>query len=219
MTARAAPAYCRPYLLRRARKTLFAVVIAAIGLPAQGAALSVTVTDREGKPLADAVVYVMVRTARAQASPGTMAQIAQRDRQFQPRVTVVQTGTAVQFPNLDSVRHHVYSFSPAKTFELRLYSGTPATPVLFDKPGTATLGCNIHDRMTAWVHVVDTPYFAKTDAQGRATLELPVGEHRLHAWHRALPQPDSQDFSEALRIGAEARLVRLRLDVDAGAAE
>ena len=49
------------------------------------------------------------------------------------------------FPNLDPIMHHVYSFSATKPFEIKLYSGDPPTGILFDKPGVATLGCNIHD--------------------------------------------------------------------------
>ena len=113
---------------------------------------------------------------------GAAATMAQRDRQFQPQLLVVQTGTAVNFPNFDTVRHHVYSFSPTKKFELKLYSGTPAEPVVFDKPGVAQLGCNIHDRMSAHIVVVDTPLFGITDAKGEVTLNLPPGEHRLRLW-------------------------------------
>lgn len=193
-------------------------IAAAFCLPVWSAALTVTVTDREERPLADAVIYAMVRGARSQASPGTSVEIAQRDRMFQPRVTVVQTGTAVQFPNHDTVRHHVYSFSPAKTFGLRLYAGTPAAPVVFDKSGIAALGCNIHDRMAAWVHVVDTPYFAKADYSGQVTLALPEGVHSLHAWHRSLPVPGGA-LEKALRMGAEPGVARVRLNLNAGTAE
>jgi plastocyanin len=154
----------------------------------QAAAVAVSVADEAGQPLADAVVAVMVRGQRATAAPGTSAQIGQKERQFLPMVQVVQTGTAVQFPNFDTVRHHVYSFSPVKRFELKLYVGTPATPVVFDQPGVAVLGCNIHDRMQAHVVVVDTPHFGKTDAAGQITLELPPGEHTLRAWHPALAE-------------------------------
>ncbi len=156
--------------------------------PAHAAALTVSATDAAGKPLADAVVAVMVKGLRALAAPGTSAQIAQQERQFLPMLQVVQTGTAVQFPNFDTVRHHVYSFSPVKKFELKLYVGTPAAPVVFDQPGVAVLGCNIHDRMQAHVVVVDTPHFGKTDAAGQIVLDLPPGEHTLRAWHPALAE-------------------------------
>jgi len=156
---------------------------------ALAAPLEVVVATAQGRPLEGAVVTVSVAGTAKTAPAGTTAQVAQQDRQFVPQITVVQAGTAVTFPNLDTVRHHVYSFSPTKTFEVKLYAGTPATPIVFDKPGTAVLGCNIHDRMSAWVVVVDTPYFARTDAAGRARLEIPDGEHRLRVWHARQPEP------------------------------
>ena len=89
----------------------------------------------------------------------------------------------VTFPNKDNIEHDVYSFSPAKTFELNLYSGVAAKPVEFDKPGLVVLGCNIHDKMIAYVDVVDTPYFAKTDAAGHALLsDLPPDSYDVVAW-------------------------------------
>ena len=84
--------------------------------------------------------------------------------------------------------HHVYSFSPAKVFDLPLYSGKTAAPQMFEKAGTVVLGCNIHDQMLAYVEVVNTPYFAKTDASGKAILENMVpGKYLLKAWHFSLP--------------------------------
>ncbi len=179
---------------------------------AHAAPLTVNVTDGAGKPLADAVVYVMVRGVKPSAAPGAQAQIAQRGRQFTPQVSVVQTGTAVTFPNFDTVRHHVYSFSPIMKFELKLYAGTPTEPVVFDKAGTAVLGCNIHDRMNAWVHVVDTPLFAKTDANGNATLEVPAGDHRLRTWHYLEPEP-GLPHEQALTMGAGATKAAAQLNV------
>lgn len=157
--------------------------------PALALPWTVLVRSTAGEPLADAVVAVELRAQTSRAAPGAKADMAQRERQFQPHVLVVQTGTAVNFPNFDTVRHHVYSFSPVKTFDIKLYSGTPAEPVLFDKPGIATLGCNIHDRMSAHIVVVDTPLFAKTDAQGLLKLDLPAGEHNLKVWHPRVGRP------------------------------
>ena len=88
------------------------------------------------------------------------------NKHFVPRVSVVRTGTAITFPNSDHIRHQVYSFSPAKAFTLKLYAGSPKTPVMFDHPGLVVLGCNIHDNMVAFMGVVDSPYFAKTDGLG-----------------------------------------------------
>lgn len=175
------------------------------------APVTVQVTDGTGKPLAEAVVYVLVKGQPQHTSSAT-AEIAQRERQFVPSVSVVQTGTAVSFPNFDTVRHHVYSFSPIRTFELKLYAGTPAKPVVFDKPGTAALGCNVHDRMNAWVHVVDTPLFARTDARGEATLEVPAGAHLLRGWHPAMGEA-GLPAEVALQVGGGALRAALRLPV------
>ncbi len=164
--------------------------------------MDVEVVDAAGgAPVADAVAYAVPRAPVAPARKREV-QIVQIDRQFVPRVTAVQTGTAIQFPNRDEIRHHVYSFSPPKPFELKLYAGTPASPVVFDKPGEVVLGCNIHDHMIAYVMVVDTPWFAKTGADGKARIEgLPAGDYDVKLWHPALSLP-----------APEARAVKLRAD-------
>lgn len=144
---------------------------------------TVQLNNAAGRPLAGAAIAVEVLGRAGKAGSGAKAEMAQRERQFQPALLIVQTGTAVSFPNFDVVRHHVYSFSPIKVIDVKLYSGTPSEPIVFDKPGVATLGCNIHDRMSAHIVVVDTPLFAITDASGSARFDLPAGEHRLKLWH------------------------------------
>jgi hypothetical protein len=103
---------------------------------------------------------------------------------FDPFVLIVPVGAEVAFPNQDTVRHHVYSFSPAKTFELKLYGQDETRTVRMDKAGVVALGCNIHDQMSAFVVVVDTPFAAKTDATGQVTLRnMPGDAARLQVWH------------------------------------
>ena len=177
------------------------------------AILAVSVTDSAGKALEGAVVTVAVAGAAKVAPPGTSADMAQQNRQFAPRTLVVQVGTSVHFPNFDTVRHHVYSFSPSKTFELKLYAGTPSAPLVFDKPGLAVLGCNIHDRMSAWIAVVETPYFAKTDAAGQARIEVPDGEHLVRVFHPQQPE-GSAPFERRMRPAAPLA-VRLAFTPDA----
>ncbi len=155
-------------------------------LAAGAASVEVTVKDARLAPLEDAVVYATAKSGARTERPPRTAEIAQKDRQFVPGVSVVQAGASVRFPNRDPFRHHVYSFSPAKVFEIKLYVGTPAEPVVFDKPGEVALGCNIHDSMVGYVLVVETPYFARTDKDGRARIEgLPAGDYALHVWHFA----------------------------------
>lgn len=189
------------------RPALLIGLVALAAAPALAATLNVNVTDAAGKPVEGAVVTVAAGGAST-APPGTSAQIAQEGRQFVPQVTVVQVGTSISFPNHDTVRHHVYSFSGIKTFELKLYAGMPSAPVLFDKVGTGVLGCNIHDKMTAWVVVVDTPYFGKTDAAGLARLEVPEGEHRMRVWNPRQAEPVAA-VEQKVRGGAAPVAVRI----------
>jgi plastocyanin len=154
---------------------------------AHAAAVTANVVDKAGRPVAGAVVVLEPIGARPPVKPMSGVEISQAKRTFMPDVTVVTVGTPVTFPNLDTVRHQVYSFSPAKTFELKLYAGTPSTPVVFDKPGVVVLGCNIHDLMSAWVVVVDTPYHARSGDGGKARFDgVPAGSYRMRAWHRGL---------------------------------
>ncbi|WP_255033955.1 methylamine utilization protein [Rhodoferax sp. TH121] len=173
--------------------------------------LQLQVQDKNGKPLPDAVVFLESAEAKAAAKPLKGVEVAQIARQFKPAVTVVTPGTAVLFPNNDTVRHHVYSFSPAKTFELKLYAGVPANPVVFDKVGVAVLGCNIHDNMVAWVLVVDTPHFGHTDAQGKLTLnDVPNGSYKLRTWHATLPT-GAPAAEQAQAVGASPATVVVKL--------
>jgi len=182
------------------------VAVAALAAQAAVASpLDVRVTDGAGKPLSGAVVFLESPEAKAATKPAAGVEIAQIGRQFTPQVTVVPVGSAVSFPNRDTVRHHVYSFSPIKKFEFKLYVGTPESPVLFDKPGVAVLGCNIHDRMVAWVVVVETPYAGQTGADGRLTLpHVPAGAYRLRAWHPSLPV-GAPAIEQPLAMGAAAQ--------------
>lgn len=164
---------------------LIGVCLSVFNLTTKAADITVDVVDTTGSPIENAVVYAQPENKTATAPANAI--VEQRGKQFNPLVSVVQTGTDIAFPNFDSVRHHVYSFSTAKTFELKLYSGVPTNPVKFDKPGTVVLGCNIHDYMVAFIHVVDTPYFAKTNKMGKAVLnDVPNGNYTINAWHYAL---------------------------------
>jgi plastocyanin len=128
------------------------------------------------------------------------AVIDQINKRFVPRVSVIRTGTAVTFPNGDHIRHQVYSFSPAKVFNLKLYAGSPKVDVVFDKPGLVVLGCNIHDTMVAFVAVVDSPYFGKVPPSGILVLNLPPDHYRLRVWHpnlSAATAPQEVSVTEA----------------------
>ena len=163
----------------------FALLLSLAGI-ARGATITVDVRDARGGAIADAVVYA-VPEGRTLPLARKNAVMDQKNRTFVPHVLPVQVGTAVRFPNSDDIRHQVYSFSSAKQFQIPLYKGTPANPVVFDREGVVTLGCSIHDRMTAYVVIVDTPHFATTKKNGRAELSsVGAGKYSLRVWHREL---------------------------------
>ena len=165
-----------------------ALLLAMAPAVAAAGSLAVEMRDAGGGPVDVGVVWAVAEGRRPPAPPARQAVMDQRNRAFVPHVLPIQTGTAVRFPNSDNVRHQVYSFSPAKKFQLPLYAGTPAGPVVFEKAGVVMLGCNIHDRMSAFIVVVDSPYFASLKG-GRATLaDLPDGRYTVHAWHEGLRQ-------------------------------
>src|SRR5687767_9462701 len=177
---------------------------------AQTAEIAALVKDAAGKPLAEAVV-VAVPSDGSVRMPAKAREdaIFQVDKEFVPKVSVVLAGTAIAFPNNDTVRHHVYSFSPAKKFELPLYQGVPSKPVVFDQPGVVVLGCNIHDWMVAYVYVSESPHFAKSGADGNATITgLPPGAYVVRAWHPQLEGDEVQtrkvvDLSKSRRASVE----------------
>jgi hypothetical protein len=113
--------------------------------------------------------------------------VDQIDKAFSPDLVVMPVGSTVTFPNSDNVSHQVYSFSPAKRFQLPLYRGTPYAPTTFENAGIATLGCNIHDDMIAYLVVTDARWFGRTGPDGSWSVDgLPSGKFRVEVWHPQL---------------------------------
>jgi plastocyanin len=169
------------------------VLLVALGGPlsARAADIVVVLKDARGQPVADAVVtYTPDQGARRATHFAWPTVMAQHNIAFDPHVLIVPVGADVSFPNEDTVRHHVYSFSAAKRFELKLYGREQARTVHFDRAGIVAIGCNIHDRMSGFIVVVDTPYAAKSDAAGRAVIaDAPDGAGALTVWQEDLKAP------------------------------
>lgn len=179
---------------------------------AQAATQSISgrVTGSDGSAIPGAVVFVQT-PAPATARPRTMAVVDQVNKTFVPGVLPIVVGTTVRFPNHDQIRHHVYSFSPTKTFELPLYKGEDAPPVLFDKVGVVKIGCNIHDWMSGIILVLPSPHFAVTDADGRFVLEdLPNGTYSVAAWH-ALSRLKSEATLQTVQVPSATNAVNFTL--------
>ena len=181
-------------------------IILTLGFSFFSAAVSANmplkVIDQFGEPVANAVISYQINTPAAistadvqaatqlstqlpnQSSIQTIAVMDQIDRKFQPHVLVVEQGQQVSFPNSDNIRHHVYSFSSPKAFEIKLYKGRSTEPVLFDNTGVVVLGCNIHDNMVGYIYVRGTETALLTDQQGRVTL--PDSPTEITVWHAGL---------------------------------
>ena len=183
------------YFMRRQRIWIAAIscVWSAVALPASARAadLDVQVHGPDGAPIAGAVVAVhLIGQPTPRPRPAGTYVIDQQDIQFHPFVSTVPVGASVMFMNHDPVRHHVYSFAPAKKFELKLASKQQNQSVLFDKAGIVPLGCNIHDRMIAYLDVVDTPWAKTADASGHVVLHgIPAGAVTISVWHPYLRVP------------------------------
>jgi plastocyanin len=210
--------------MRLLSRTPFVLAVLFAGaVHAQNGEIVATVSDAQGRPLADAVIVAFPADGNVRLTTKARDDaIFQVDKEFVPKVTPVLVGTAVAFPNNDTVRHHVYSFSPAKKFELPLYQGVPANPVVFDKPGVVVLGCNIHDWMVAYIYVSESPHFAKSGADGKATIsDLVPRAYVVRAWHPQLEGEEEQtrksvdlsktrrsEVSWSLRLKPEVRVRR-----------
>lgn len=170
-------------------------------LPLQAGSLTVQVLNDKHEPLPDAVVYLMSDQPYIPATTSDI-EIEQKNKMFHPFVTIMPTGASASFPNRDGIGHHVYSFSPAKNFQLPLSDQELTERITFDKPGIVTVGCNIHDWMVAYIYVVDTPYYAKSDANGLAVIvNLPAGDYKIRVAHPGMSS--TQPITRQLNITAD----------------
>lgn len=181
----------------------------ALGASGPARAADIVATGPGGAPLPDVAVWLVPSAGgKGPAGAAKPAQIGQRDRMFEALVTTVEAGRSVAFPNHDVVRHHVYSFSKAKAFDIKLYAGGEAPKIDFAQPGLVVLGCNIHDKMIAYLRVVPSGVHAVTDAKGMARLDAPAGSWTVMAWHPALGE---QSEGVAFPAGAGAGVVKVEL--------
>src|SRR3954451_5571577 len=171
---------------------LFAAGI-TLAAPASAAPLTVRVVDAAGRGARDAGVPLYPSAGARAPRPGGRFVVSQQNLQFHPFLTIVPVGADVSFPNFDNTKHHVYSFSPSKRFELKLFAKDQSRTVHFDKPGIVALGCNIHDQMSAFIFVADSAWTARTNAQGMASFaDAPNTPARLSIWHPYIRAPGGQ---------------------------
>ena len=198
-------------LRRRATATCVTFAVLACSLTCRAGELTISVVDRDGHGVAEVVATATpsVGAPPAAAAPKS-AVMDQRNLAFLPRVLVVGVGTRVDFPNNDTVSHQVYSFSPAKRFQLPLYKGEFHPPVTFDRAGLVVLGCNIHDSMVGYIYVTPAPYFGTTAATGSLTFkQLPRGDYQVTIWSPFIADAPGS-LSRTVHVeGAESTLFAL----------
>jgi plastocyanin len=165
--------------------------VADHGIPAADAVVSVRSEENDNLPL---------------ASPApTTKTIDQRDETFLPYVEIFRPGDSVVFRNSDTTRHHVYSFSPIRSFEFVIAPGHSAPAVLLDRVGDVAVGCNIHDHMITHLYISDAPWIARSGADGRVVFDdLPAGKYSVQAWHPQL-RPARAPPPQTVVVGAVAR--------------
>ena len=194
------------------RNILLALALASVVSPLAAAPLSVRVVDVAGRPVRDAVVtlYPSGNAARPARGSGRFI-VSQRNLQFHPFLTIVPVGADVSFPNLDPTKHHVYSFSIAKRFELKLFAKDQSRTVHFEKAGVVALGCNIHDQMSAFIVITDSAWTTRTNAKGIATFaDAPNAPGRVTVWHPYLRAPGGQ-LQLAVAAAQRSANVQVRL--------
>jgi plastocyanin len=189
------------------RGKLLALALAGAAAPLAAAPLSVRVVDSSGHAVRDAVVTLYPSAGARAPHAGGHYVIAQQNLQFHPFLTIVPVGADISFPNLDPTKHHVYSFSAAKRFELKLFAKDQSRTVRFDKAGVVALGCNIHDAMSAFIIVTDSAWTARTNAQGVAAFaDAPGNGGRMTVWQANLRAPGGLLQQ---RVGAGQRSVSI----------
>lgn len=174
--------------------------------------LSVEVVDKDGKPLSNIIVELIPEQKLAgEITELPMATMQQIDQRFVPHILAVAKGTEVSFPDTDTVRHHVYSFSSAKTFEIAIYKEDVKRSILFDQAGLVELGCNIHDWMLGYIYVADSRLFLRTNENAIARFSsLPRGNYSVKIWHPRLDPRDIQALHE-VSLSEQELITSIRL--------
>lgn len=208
-------------MIKMNNKMLRALLSLCLLLTTKCFAVDIVITDNQGQPLADAVAWLSPAGSVDEQKPSTLYTMSQKNRQFTPHVLVVEQNAEVEFPNLDSIMHHVYSFSKSKSFELKLYREQPQAPITFEQTGVVELGCNIHDWMLGYIVVVDSPFYGATNEQGQLSIEVPVGEYTLNVWHEGfsdISSTESQNTvvsNKAVRYQIKQAIIpRIAIEVD-----
>lgn len=149
------------------------------------------VVTNDNEPVFEAVITAVGSLKAKPVLATSPRKMDQKHREFVSHILAVHAGESVLFPNSDNIKHHIYSFSPANSFEIQLYKDVSPKPIIFDKAGIVVLGCNIHDWMVGYVYVSDAPFMTQTNEKGEWSLNLPPDDYTVTLWHPNLDTPNN----------------------------
>lgn len=163
---------------------IVSIALTSFNLTSAARADSITlqIIDQQQQAVSNAVIEVL-SSPESFGKPDSINVIDQINKMFVPEQLVIQQGQTVDFPNSDNIRHHVYSFSEAKTFELKLYADKPEKPIQFEKPGVVVVGCNIHDSMIGYIYIAQHQTVMTSSDHGYAIFNPTVQNPRISVWH------------------------------------
>jgi len=170
------------------------ILLGVLPVLGQAEPLQVHITDVDGKPVGNVVVYLQNHETSAMPQEHHDHEVEQQEKMFAPYVSVVRQQEEMVFTNHDDITHHVYSFNGPARFDFRLQPGQSDSVADFAEPGVIAMGCNIHDWMSGYVMVVDTPFYMVTNEQGFAMFtDVPANEYHLVAWHPQMARDEVAD--------------------------
>jgi plastocyanin len=167
--------------------------------------ITFNVINNDGQPLSGVVVYVTPKAPDVELPVNSSRLvIGQKNREFSPYISVVQKGQLVDFENNDDITHHIYSVSGKNTFDFKIKAGNRLKVDQFKASEEVAMGCNIHDWMSGYLLVVDTPYYGLTNSAGNITLDLVYkGDYSVKVWHPQLDTASNQ-FEQLVNVGAKS---------------
>lgn len=169
--------------------------LSSLCVPAAAFATQIHVVDPTGKHAAGIVVYANVSPTPPSTVRTAPVMITQQEKMFTPPLVVSQKGQEVTFANKDDITHHIYSVGEQNAFSFKIRAGVDDKKHTFSHSGQVSMGCNIHDWMSGYLYVVDTPYFGISDSNGNVTLDLPSANAiTLMVWHPNLAKGVAQEF-------------------------
>jgi hypothetical protein len=166
---------------------------------AQSICVQVIVKSKAAQALADMVVYLAPLDGQVLDKSSKETKIGQRGKSFNPYISVSQVNSKINFVNQDDITHHIYSAGSDNKFSFKIRAGQTNASTQFNHASEVAMGCNIHDWMSGYLLVVNTPYFGKTDKHGQVSFDITeLGRYQIVVWHPQLQNENNRLSKEAI---------------------